>query len=209
MKAWEKHANYLFKGEWHIHTSWTDGNNTVFEYCEKAVHEGIPLLAFTEHVRRNLDYDFRCFLNEIEQVRAKYDLIVLSGCEAKVLPGGELDVEEWVLQEVDYPVFAFHSFPDDINEYLKSLKVVLSNRYLTTWVHPGLFVTRHDLELPDEELAEIFGLMNQHHVLLEVNRKYSLPPARWLDLARNGGVRLVRGGDIHRIDDMNKNSVRD
>ena len=207
MKVWQKYADYLSKGEWHIHTGWTDGNNTVFEYCEKAVKEGIPLLAFTEHVRKNLDYDFRQFLVEIERAKAKFDLIILSGCEVKVLPGGGLDVEDWVLREVDYPIFAFHSFPIDIDKYLNSLKTILSNVYVNTWAHPGLFLTRCGLELHDKELAEVFTLMNQHNVLLEVNRGYSLPQAKWLSLANNLGVRLVRGSDVHCIANMDKYST--
>jgi putative hydrolase len=204
-KNWTKYSGYLLSGEWHIHTSWTDGDNSVFEYCEKAVKEGIPLLAFTEHVRRTLDYDFGQFLSEIEQVRARYNLIVLSGCEAKVLPGGKLDVEECVLKEVDYPIFAFHSFPSDIDQYLESLKVVLSNRYINAWAHPGYFLSRQGLELPDKDLIEIFDRSSRHNILLEVNRKYNLPPPRWFDLAKSLGIRLVRGSDIHNVNKMNRN----
>ena len=204
MKVWGNYTKYLLEGEWHIHTSYTDGENTVFEYCQKAFKEGIPLLAFTEHVRRNLDYDFRQFLKEIEAARRSFDLIVLSGCEAKVLPDGELDVEEWVLQEVDFPIFAFHSFPNNIGKYLKSVKTMLSNKYVNAWAHPGLLVTRCGLELPDKELNEIFKFMSQGDVLLEVNGRSGMPPQRWLDLARNHNVKLVRGGDIHCVNDMTK-----
>jgi len=204
MKVWGEYTNYLSSGEWHIHTNHTDGRNSVTEYCQKAVKEGIPLLAFTEHVRRNLDYDFRDFLSEVEQVRAKFDLIILSGCEAKVLPDSELDVEEWILQEVDYPVFAFHSFPNDISKYLKSVEAVLSNKYVSAWAHPGLLATKYGLNMSDKELMEIFELMNQNDVLLEVNSKYGMPPQKWLDLAKNLDVKLVRGGDIHSLKDMSK-----
>lgn len=209
MKVWVNYTKYLLEGEWHIHTSYTDGENTVFEYCQKAVEEGIPLLAFTEHVRRNLDYDFRQFLKEIEVARRSFDLIVLSGCEAKVLSDGELDVEEWVLQEVDYPVFAFHSFTGNVSEYSKSLRTILSNRYINTWAHPGLFVTKHGLELSDKELVEIFELMNQNDVLLEVNSKYGTPPKRWLDLAISLNVSLVKGGDIHCMSDISRGCAQD
>lgn len=204
MKVWGKYVDYLLKGEWHIHTGYTDGKNTVFEYCQKASEEGIPLLGFTEHVRKNLDYDFKSFLKEIERARAKFNLIILSGCEAKVLPGGELDVEPCVLQEVDYPILAFHSFPNDIKEYTRSLKVALSNTHVNAWAHPGLFVVRNNLELSSEELTGIFQLMNQYDVLLEVNSKYRMPSARWLDLARDLNVGLVRGEDVHCVNEMSK-----
>ena len=47
MKTWKKYIDYLLVGEWHIHTSYTDGKNSVFEYCEKAIEVDIPLLALT------------------------------------------------------------------------------------------------------------------------------------------------------------------
>ena len=205
LKNWTKYGEHLWSGEWHIHTSWTEGDSSVFEYCEKAVKEGVPLLAFTEHVRRTMDYDFGQFLSEIEQVKVRYNLIVLSGCEAKVLPGGELDVEEWVLKEIDYPIFAFHSFPGDIDQYLESLKVVFSNRYVNAWAHPGYFLYRQGLKLQDNELVEILELLNRHNILLEVNEKYDLPLPRWFDLAKSLGVRLVRGSDLHNANKMSGN----
>jgi DNA polymerase (family 10)/putative hydrolase len=169
---------------------------------------GIPLLAFTEHVRRDLQYDFKQFLVEIEQARSRFNLLILSGCEAKVLPGGQLDIADWVLQEVDYPVFAFHSFPSDLQEYLRSLRVVLSYVYVNTWAHPGLFITRRDLDLADRELKGLLELMKYHEILLEVNRRYNLPPARWLDFAAEAGVEIVRGSDIHSIDELGTRRVK-
>lgn len=201
MKTWKKYIDYLLVGEWHIHTGYTDGNNSVFEYCEKAVEVSTPLLAFTEHVRKNLNYDFNSFLNEIEKAREEFDLIILSGCEAKVLPGGELDVEEWILREVDYPIFAFHSFPEDIDIYTESLKSVLRNGYVNAWAHPGIFLSRNGLELPEKDLIYIFELMGKQDVLLEMNRKYSVPSEKWVSVARDYTVRLVNGNDIHSIEE--------
>lgn len=66
MKTWQRYPEFLIKGEWHVHTCYTDGQNTIDECCQKAVEIGIPLIAFTEHVRKNLNYDFHNFLNDIE-----------------------------------------------------------------------------------------------------------------------------------------------
>ena len=204
MKIWKKYIDYLLKGEWHIHTNYTDGKNTVFEYCKKAVAMDIPLLAFTEHVRKNLSYDFNSFLDEIEKAREEFDLIILSGCEAKVLPSGELDVEDRILRDVDYPIFAFHSFPKDIDLYIESLKIVLRNRYVNAWAHPGAFLLRNSLELSEAKLINIFTLMKEHDVLLEVNRKYKVPTMRWLSLARRSNVDFVQGNDAHRVGEIER-----
>lgn len=202
MKTWEKYIDYLLKGEWHIHTNFTDGKNTVTEYCKKAIEADIPLLAFTEHVRTNLNYDFNIFLNDIDKARENFDLIILSGCEAKVLPNGEIDVENNVLREVDYPVFAFHSFPEDFDTYIKCLRCVLRNKYVNTWAHPERFLRKHFLEISESDLVEIFNLMRQQNILFEINKKHDVPSIKWINLAKKHNVEIVRGSDIHCIEDI-------
>jgi DNA polymerase (family 10)/putative hydrolase len=205
-RIWREHAALLHAGEWHVHTSYTDGSAGVLEYCRRAEALKIPLIAFTEHVRRNLTYDFGSFLSDIEAARDKFDLIILSGCEAKVLAGGDLDVETEILGEVDYPIFAFHSFPADLDLYLQSLKAVLKSRRVNAWAHPGLFLARNGLNLADEDLRDLLRIMREHDVLLEINAKYQLPPQEWLHLAERLGVKTVRGSDVHHLEALGASS---
>lgn len=201
MKTWKRYADYLSSAEWHIHTKYSDGMDDIKDYCQRAVDVGIPLVAFTEHVRKNLTYDFHSFLEDIESAREEFDLIILSGCEAKVLPDGNLDVDEWVLKAVDYPIFSFHSFPDDLQLYVQCLKTALKDPYVNAWAHPSTLSGRR-VDLPDIELQEIFRLMRENEVLLEINRKYELPIEKWLQMAKIYDVKTVKGSDIHRIEDM-------
>ena len=199
-KNWMKYKQYLLDGEWHVHTNYTDGTNSVFELCQEFENLGIPLVAFTEHVRKELTYDFNQFLSDIEKAREEFDLIILSGCEVKVLPNGELDVEEWILRDVDYPIFAFHSFPKDIFLYVESLERVLKNKYVNSWAHPGAFLLRKGLELPEKDLIDIFKLMEKQDVLLEINGKYGVPSEKWMREAKKYNVGFVRGSDVHYIE---------
>ncbi len=203
MKIWKRYEKYLMKGEWHIHTNYTDGENSVFEICKRAKELEIPLIAFTEHVRRELTYDFNEFLNDIEQAREEFpEIIILSGVEAKVLPDYSLNVEDNIIREVDYPIFAFHSFPWDRKLYLKCLKKVIKNKYVNAWAHPGLFLQRTGFSLTVDELRGIFNLMKRHDVLLEVNRRYNLPEKEWINMASEMGVKTVRGSDVHSIEQL-------
>jgi len=203
MKVWRKYEKYLLTGEWHIHTKYTDGKNSVFEICEKAKELKIPLIAFTEHVRRVLTYDFNEFLSDIERARGEYpELIILSGVEAKVLPDGSLDVRNDIIKQVDYPIFSFHSFPKDKELYVRCLKRVIKNKYVNTWAHPGLFLRKHDINLDERNLKSVFKLMKNHDVLLEINRKYNLPEKSWIDIATTIGVKLVKGTDVHSITEL-------
>ena len=120
------------------------------------------------------------------------------------MPNGEFDVEEWILREVDYPIFAFHSFPEDIDIYTESLKMVLRNKYVNTWAHPGAFLLRNNLELPEMDLIYIFKLMQEQDVLLEINRKYGMPSEKWISMAKRRNVGLVRGSDAHSIEELRR-----
>lgn len=198
--------DYLSSGEWHIHTNFTDGKSSVLEYAERAVELGIPLLAFTEHVRLELEYNFDELLNEIEVARGNFpQLIILSGCEAKVLPDGTLDCSREILDKVDYKLFAFHSFPDDVKIYLSAFNKVISEYPVDAWAHPGLFLKKNKkLVLGDNELQRIFEILNKNNVLLEINFKHNLPVTGWitkyLEVTNNQPV--VFGGDIHTVSEL-------
>ncbi len=204
MKTWRTYQAYASRGEWHIHTRHTDGRDGIPEYCQRAGELGIPLIAFTEHVGKTLRYDFDAFLTEIEDARDSFPLTILSGCEAKILPDGEIDAEEWVLEVVDYPIVSFHSFPRDVPLYVECLKSALQNRYVNAWAHPGAFLRANHLTIPADDLADIFAVMAQEEVALEVNRKYSTPPDEWIGPARRRGVAEIRGSDVHAVDQLRK-----
>jgi len=202
MRAWERFADLRYSGEWHAHTSFTDGTATVDDMCRSAAGMGVPLVAFTEHVRRSLDYDMGLLLEQIDRARGEYDLTLLSGCEAKVLPDGTLDVAEEVLSSVDYPIFAYHSFPADKGLFLSSLRSVIASGRAHTWAHPGTFTARTGIALSEDELREVMRLMSRHQVAMEINTRYMTPERRWVELAKEEGVAMVRGSDVHSLADM-------
>ena len=96
MKRWPAYSEDLLTGDWQVHSTWSDGKNSILEYCEEARRQGLRLIAFTEHVRKKLKYDFSAYIREVEKARSLFpDLKILAGCEAKVLnPQGELDAPE-------------------------------------------------------------------------------------------------------------------
>ena len=188
-----------------MHTSFTDGKNTVFEICREAAMLNTPLIAFTEHVRRELTYDFNRYLEEIEKARNSFpEIIILSGIEAKVLPGGELDVEPEIIKLVDYKLFAFHSFPPDKQLYIYSLEKVVSKYPVDGWAHPGLFLHRNNIVLSPEEIESILKVLKNIDILIEINSKYRMPPKEWIKKAVKLGLNFVNGNDIHSVNDLRK-----
>lgn len=203
-REWEKHKKFLMTGHWHVHTTLTDGDSTVMEYSRKAADLHIPLIVFTEHVRKELTYDYNELLDQINIARKAFpELIILSGCEAKVLPDGSLDCPQWILDKANYKLFAFHSFPPEVEIYFNALCKVIQLGQCDAWAHPGLFFKENPtIFLTDEKLKTVFKHIEQNNILIEKNTKYNLPPQRWLETIKgmNANIQFVHGGDIHNIE---------
>lgn len=197
--------SYIQYGDFHVHTNYTDGKNTVIEYCQRARQNNLKLIAFTEHVRKSLTYNYNDFLSDISQVKSKFDDIkIFSGCEAKVLnSNGELDAPEEILDQCGVVIGVFHSFKyKDKKNYLVALKAMLRNPVVDIWGHPTLFAERHNIKLEEDELNEIINVCIENDVLIERNLKYNLPNVNFIKLALNKGARVIIGSDAHSINEL-------
>jgi putative hydrolase len=199
MKRWEAFEDYLCKGDWHIHTNYTDGKNTVLDYCNQAAINGLKLIVFTEHVRKNLTYDFSKFISDVRSARENSNLKILYGCEAKVIDlDGNLDASEEVLTNCELVLGVFHSFPfTEKHHYLTALKNMLRNPYVDVWGHPTLFI-QNKFKLTGEEITEIIDCCIENNVLIERNVKYNLPDPRFMDVVKRKWKFTV-GSDAHSI----------
>jgi len=203
-KKWEKYKEFLTSGAWHIHTNYTDGENTVFEYCKKARDLGVPLIGFTEHVRRKMDYNFEDLKKEIEEAKKKFGLKIILGCEAKVLDKkGNLDASTEILKKSEIILGAFHgNIFQNKKDFLEALKNMIKNPWVDVWVHPGLFYLRHNFTLSEREMDEVTKLCANNKVLIEINLKYNLPEKKLLQWAKKNNVEFILGLDAHSIKDL-------
>ena len=77
-----KHNIPMF--DYHMHTNWTDGNNTSYEMYERASKLGLKSILFSEHARKSSEDWFYKFANEI-RLLPKSPCQALVGVEAKVV----------------------------------------------------------------------------------------------------------------------------
>jgi putative hydrolase len=204
MKKWRKFGNYLHKGDWHVHTNYTDGKNTILDYCRQAVKNGLELIAFTEHISQTPTYDFDKFISDVCLAKEKFDLTILYGCEAKVLNlDGKLNASEDILKRCELVLGVFHSFPyDDKQNYLEALKNMLKNPYLDVWAHPTLF-SRTRFKFTDDEIYEVVECCKKNNVLIERNVRYNLPDQRFMDVVKKIW-KFTIGSDAHNISELLK-----
>lgn len=204
MRHWKIKDKYIKCGDFHIHTNYTDGKNTVLEYCQKAQENNLKLIAFTEHVRKNLTYNYEAFIADIFHAKDEFDIKILSGCEAKVLDiDGELDAPDNVLEQCDVVAGVFHSFKyKDKKDYLTALEAMLKNPVVNIWGHPALFAKKHNIKLQEDELKGIIDVCIEKEILIERNLKYNLPDVNFIKLAINKGAKFVIGSDAHSITEL-------
>lgn len=201
-KRWTKYESILADGDWHVHSRWSaDAQGSIAEYCRRAIANDLRLIAFTEHVRREIKFDYRRFSDDVDRAREQFpELVILKGCEAKVLgTEGDLDAADEVLESSDVVIGSFQSFPEP-SSYLNALANMLSNPQVDIWGHPTLYAVRHGLPLDLATVEELIDLSSERQVLIEFNRKYRLPSDSIRALVRARGARYVFGSDAHRVD---------
>lgn len=206
-KRWETYKADLLHGDWQVHTTWSDGKNTISEYCQEARRKGLRLIAFTEHVRREIRYDFWAYKREVEEARKQFpDLILLAGCEAKVLnPQGDLDAPPEVLEQADLVLGAFHSFAES-EHYLEALEAMLSNPWVDSWAHPTLYAHKRGITLTSDQEEHLVRLCMANHVLVEFNGKYNLPLPTIREKVQILGAAYVYGSDAHSVQELGRRS---
>jgi putative hydrolase len=208
MKTWERYRDYLMTGEWHIHTQYSDGKNSISEICRRAVELGVPLLVFTDHLNEDRPFDMSGYLREIGEAKREFPLKILSGCEIELYPDGSLSAGDRLLKQVDYTIVSFHSSSESIGDYYYGLLKAFEHPSVNTWGHPGAYLRQTDLLLACGMLEEIFARMAEEKVALELNKRYNVPPRDWRELALKYNVAMINGSDIHSIRDFTKGKRR-
>jgi histidinol phosphatase-like PHP family hydrolase len=197
----------LFRGRvlFHCHTDLTDGQPTVEEYVRYAAEHALDRVVFLEHIRRAPSYDVPAFAQSVRAVGARYAMPVAVGFEAKVLPGGDLDIDDAHLALADVIGIAEHGFPDDAELWERSLRQAFAAhggaRRVAVWVHPGLWLKKtRRLESHRAAYLDLLDAAQSAGVLVEENARYGLLPD---DLrSRIQPSYFVRGIDAHRIADV-------
>ena len=199
------------QGDLHVHSTWSDGHNTIAEMAEKAAAKGYKYLAISDHSPRLRvaggvsPEDLKKKKKEIDDLNAKLkDFYILFGTEVEIDSDGNLDYNRTILSEFDFVVAAIHSgFEQSSGQLTKRLVKVCQNKYVHAIAHPtGVHLGKR--EPYHFDFKEVCAAAVDNNVCLEINSF----PIR-MDLnganvyhAREYGVKFVIDTDAHRADHM-------
>jgi len=195
------------RGDFHAHTTATDGSATIEEMAQAAQERGYEFLCITDHSQSTTIANGQSpqrlarQIEQIHRINARLKgITLLAGAEVDILAGGTLDFEDALLADLDYVVASIHSALGSPRERvtMRTLKA-MDNPYVTCIGHPTGRVIGHR-EAMDLDMPAVIAHAVQTGTALEVNAD----PSR-LDLkdvhckmAVEAGVKLALGTDAHR-----------
>ncbi len=194
------------RGDLHMHTTASDGHNSIEEMAEAAKQRGYPYIALTDHskavtVANGLDE--KRTLEQIKKIRAAEQRVpgirLLAGSEVDIRKDGTLDLDNEVLAQLDVVVASVHSHMNlEAKEMTDRILKAIENPYLQILAHPtGRLVLRRE---PFEyDIEKILDAAAKHGVAVECN---SYPDRLdfkdvHLRMAKQRGVKIAISTDSH------------
>jgi DNA polymerase (family X) len=194
------------RGDLHCHTTWSDGRATVHEMALAAQARGYEYLAICDHTPNVRvvpglgSEDLRRQAAEIADVNQLVaPFRVLRGVECDIRADGSLDVEDTVLEELEWVQLSLHAGQRrSRGELTRMVTEAMRNPAVSALSHPKGRILNHRPENA-LDLDEVFAVATHEAVAVEVN---GLPDR--LDLssihvreALAAGVDVVLNSDSH------------
>jgi DNA polymerase (family 10) len=188
-------------GEFHAHTTWSDGSASVRQMAAAAGSRGYSVLGITDHshglaVAGGLDVErLNSQRREIGEVDGTDGVKLLAGAEVEVHRDGSLDFDDETLASLDVVVASLHTgLRQQLREELSArLERVLLNPNVDIVAHPsGRLIERR--EGGDFDWEKVFTMAATTGTALEINAD----PAR-LDLDPELAHRASQAGCLITI----------
>lgn len=194
------------RGDLQMHTTASDGKNSIEEMAAAAQKLGYDYIALTDHskavtVANGLDE--KRVLDQIKKIRAaqqKFDgLRIFAGIEVDILKDGRLDLADEVLAQLDVVVCSVHSYMNlDRAAMTERLLAAIENPYTQILAHPtGRLLLRR--EPYDYDLERVLDACRRHGVAVECNSHPDRLDLKetYLRMAKERGVKVVVSTDAH------------
>lgn len=199
------------RGDLHMHSTWSDGRNSIEEMVEACAARGYEYMVISDHSKalamtNGLDaYRLRLQWEEIEQVRARHpEIRILRSMEVDILADGSLDLEDEMLAGLDVVLVSLHS-RFDLPEAQQTERVLraLEHPEVSIFCHPTarLINRRKPVEM---DMDRVLRRAADLGVAVELNsnpHRLDLKDSH-LRLAKELGCKVVISTDSHRIREL-------
>src|SRR5881394_4119275 len=194
------------KGDLQMHSTASDGKNSIEEMAEAARELGHQYIAITDHskavtVANGLDEKrVEAHIKKLHAVSEKeLGIRVLAGAEVDILKDGELDYSDEILAQLDVIVCSVHSYFNlDRAAMTERILAAIENPYTQIIAHPtGRLLLRRDPF--DYDMEKVLEACLKHGVAMECNSypdRLDLKDV-YLRMCKERGVKVVISTDAH------------
>lgn len=208
----------------HVHSTFSDGNNTIEENIEEAESLGLEQLTCVDHVRVDTDY-LPDYVAAIERLRPTTGVELICGIEAKLLnTAGDLDLPPELPAGIDRIYAADHQVPMiDGPHHPRDVKAGLEDGSITSETVIGSIIEAtagacekyddvviahmfsilpkvglEEAAVPEEALAGLAETAARTGSMIEISERWSCPDARTLRPFVEAGVPVLMSTDSHK-----------
>ncbi len=196
----------------HMHTTWSDGAQSIREMAEACIQRGHHTIAITDHSRslgiaNGLSIErLLAQANEVRQINAEMGerIHLLAGIEMDIKADGGMDYPDEVLAQLDFVIASLHSGLGQGREQItQRLLNAIRNPHVRMIGHPSARQYPNREEVAADWDAVITAA-EQHATVLEINAnplRLDLKP-ELARLAKDSGALLAINSDAHRIEQL-------
>ncbi len=198
------------RGDFHMHTTWSDGDDSLEEMIVAAAARGYEYHAVSDHSQgRGRRFGMsperlREQRRAVEALGNRHGIRTLCASEVDILPDGSMDFDDSVLAELDVVIGSVHSAMHQSREDMTARLVrACENPYVTIVGHPT--GRRFDGGAGYEfDYDAVFAAAARTGTALEIDgqaMRLDLP-APLIRMAKTFGVTFAADSDAHRTRDL-------
>src|SRR6201988_2054936 len=199
------------KGIVHCHTTYFDGIHTLDAMVRGAEAMGMKYITITDHsptaiYANGLNVDrLKRQWDEIDELQEQVSIKILRGTESDIIPSGNLDYPDKVLEKFDVIVASIHArYKMDAAKMTERITSAMRQPVFKIWGHAlgRLLERRPPIECDVERILDVIA---ESKAAIEINGdpyRLDLEP-RWVREARKRKIKFVISTDAHSVKAMN------
>lgn len=205
----------LPKVDCHLHTSWTDGADTVEEVYRAALESGLTTILYSEHSRKTSTDWFHKFTEEVRAL-PNSPCLAYVGTEVKVeTRAGAIDTIPAISDHCDFIMASVHRLIDANDVTIPFVDTdptqAVDLEYALTWAvleNPRVDILGHMFGMSyrrfgqtpsDEKIRELIARAAQFGVAVEVNSHYHPNALKMLKWCQEFDAKITFGSNAHNL----------
>ncbi|MBN1515046.1 DNA polymerase/3'-5' exonuclease PolX [Candidatus Sumerlaeota bacterium] len=199
------------KGILHVHSTYSDGKNSIRDMAEAAQKMGYAYIAICDH-SRSAAYAKGLSIDDVERQHQEIDALnneglgirILKGIESDILQDGALDYPENVLKRFEIIVASVHSrFNLSASDQTRRIVNAVKNPYCDVIGHPTgrLLLGREPYPV---DIREIINAATSEGKAIELNCNPHRMDLDWREIlaSRDKGLKIAINTDAHSVEGL-------